>query len=288
MREFEQDFRFATSFARMLPDFIIAGEAKCGTTSLYHYLTQHPRILRADLKEPTNFLKYGGSVLLCRLHYPFMLWRWLGRLMGRRIITGEASPEYFSKSVVPENILHVVPRVKIIVLLRNPVTRAYSDHQMFARNKPEYDSFETFARRSVDWIRDDRVAPLVEAVSQLEYHPARFVHRGLYVVPARRWLGHFPKENILFLKSEDLFEDPQRVTDGVAHYLGLHPHPLKDASARKKGRYSSALTAAAVRLLGEFYRPYNEQLYELLGRDFGWEAETEQLLRQIEGTPSAS
>jgi hypothetical protein len=152
---------------------------------------------------------------------------------------------------------------------------------MFARDMPAHDSFEECARRSVDWIRDERVAPLVEAVSQLERHPVRFVHRGLYVIPARRWLARFPKESILFLKSEDLFEDPQRVTDGVLRYLGLDPHPLKDASARKKGRYSSALTPAAVRLLGEFYRPYNEQLYELLGRDFGWEAETERLRSEI-------
>lgn len=271
MRDMSQDWRFLTSPLRMLPDFIIAGEAKCGTSSLYHYLTQHPCVLPADRKEPGNFWRYGRSSMLCRAHYPFAFRRLAGRFAGRALVTGEGSAEYFSKREVPAVIRDVVPEARIIVILREPVARAYSDHQMFFKDGRVKEPFETIARRSVAWIRDESLKPLVDAVSQLEWNPVRYIHRGLYVVSARRWLESFSRDRMLFLRSEDLFADPQGVTNRVFAFLGLKEYPLVDMAPRKVGRYSGNIAPELRRFLSDFYRPYNEELALLLGEGFRWE-----------------
>lgn len=274
MRDLMQDWRFLTSPLRMLPDFIIPGEAKCGTTSLYHYLAQHPSVLRADVKEPGNFWKYGGSSLLCRVHYPLAVRRAAAAVAGGRVITGEASAEYLSKVGVPENVKAVVPAVKLIVLLRNPVSRAYSDYQMLARAGRAKEPFATIARRTVAWIRDEETRPLVDAAAQQEWNNVRFVHRGIYAWNVRRWFACFRREQFLFLKSEDLFSDPHGVTARALRFLGLEAHAPADVAPRKQGGYSEGLDAATRDMLSEFYAPYNAELERLTGERFDWQQGT--------------
>ena len=268
-----QRWRMLTSPLRMLPDFIIPGEAKCGTSSLYHYLTQHPQVLRADVKEPNNFLEYGGSMLLCRMHYPL---RW--RSWGGPRITGEASAEYFSKHRVPGIVAAALPDVKIIILLRNPVTRAYSDHQMFFKDGREKAPFATAARLSLRWLADPDTLPLADAAGQLNHNPVRYVQRGVYLPSLLRWQGHFPADRMLILRSEDLFADPQRVTAQAWRFLGLSEVALRDVAPRKRGTYASPVDRDTLRQLADFYRPHNEALYRHLGRDLGWEEEAERII----------
>lgn len=272
MNAMEHRWRLLTSPLRMLPDFVIPGEAKCGTSSLYHYLTQHPRIRRADVKEPNNFLDYGGSPLLCRMHYP-LVWN---RLAGA--LTGEASAEYFSKPHVAPDILRVRPDIRVILLLRNPVTRAFSDHQMFFKDGRERVPFDEVVKRSLAWLSDPAMEPLLDAASRPNHNPIRYVRRGVYLPTLRRWQAAVPAERLLILKSEDLFDQPQAVTDQVFAFLGLPPHSLRDVAPRKKGAYVAPAHPDALRALARFYRPHNEALYRHLGRDFGWEAEVEALL----------
>lgn len=267
-----QRWRMLTSPLRMRPDFIIPGEAKCGTSSLYHYLTQHPRIRRADVKEPNNFLDYGGSPLLCRQHYDLAWHRWTGAL------TGEASAEYFSKPRVAPVIAAALPDVKVVILLRNPVTRAFSDHQMFFKDGRDTVPFDESVRRSLAWLADPALAPLVEAAGRTNHNPARYVARGVYLPALRAWQACFPPDRLTVLRSEDLFEEPQRVTDGVFRFLGLPPHPLSDVAPRKRGTYRAPAARETLRALADFYRPHNEALYHHLGRDLGWEEETERLI----------
>lgn len=274
MNPFRLRVRMATSPFRMAPDFIIPGEAKCGTSSLYHYLAQHPRVRRADVKEPNNFLDYGGSPLLCRMHYDAVWHRWLGAL------TGEASAEYFSKPRVAPVIAAALPRVKIVILLRNPVLRAFSDHQMFFQDGRDPVPFADTVRRSLAWLGDPALEPLVEAASQPNHNPIRYVRRGVYLPVLQRWQAAFPAERLRVLKSEDLFDDPQRVADEVWAFLGLRPHPLADVAPRKRGSYKAPADRATLQALADFYRPHNEALYRHLGRDFGWEEETRRLIER--------
>ena len=277
-RDLASDFRLLTSFLRLRPDFIIPGEAKCGTTSLYRYLTEHPNVVPAQVKEPRSFLDYGASPLLCRRHYPLVTSRWVASLSGRSLLTGEATAEYFSSPSVPAAAARSLPGIKIIVLLRNPVARALSDYRMLRRSGHLQEPFETIVRRSMAWLGDDGLAPLTEASSRLEHGPVRIVQRGLYLKPLRLWREHFP--DLLTIRSEDLFADPEEVTNRVYRYLGLPSYTPSDLRAYRSSGRGELPSPGLLSDMREFYRPHNEKLYRFLDRDLEWEAETEGIIEQ--------
>ncbi len=187
MRDLARDFRLLTSPLRLVPDFAIVGEAKCGTTSLYRYLLQSPAVLGADRKEPKNFIDYPDSLFYCRSHYPTRAARRMRRMrLGRRVVAGEATAEYFSHPGMAERLLRLLPRIKIVVLLRNPVDRAYSDYQMLSRLGVTDLSFDEVVDRSLEWLETPALSDLVDAALRSEHFYLRFVARGLYVRTLRQ------------------------------------------------------------------------------------------------------
>ncbi len=263
----------ATGAFRMLPGFVIPGEAKCGTTSLYGYLCRHPWIVGADMKEPESFIRYGASPLFCRAHYPLLWNRWLSGLTGKRLLTGEASADYFSHCSAPEAVAHTLPRAKIVILLRDPVKRAFSDYQMFRSTGREPCEFDAGVEQCLRWARDPQVEPLVRLARCADEGFLRYIFRGVYVENVRRWKKLYPPEQLLFLRSETLFREPQAVLDRVFAFLGVPPHSLESFDVLKKGKYQGLLSEPTRSALAAFYRPYNEELYGLIGEDFGWAKE---------------
>lgn len=125
------------------PDFLIIGAQKGGTTSLYTYLCQHPRVVGASRIEVHFFdLAYDKGWWWYRSHFPVHVFR-----RGERIVTGEASPYYIFHPLVPERVRKDLPNVKLVAILRNPVDRAYSHYQHVRRNGREPLSFEEAIER---------------------------------------------------------------------------------------------------------------------------------------------
>ena len=239
---------------------------------MYKYLCQHPNVIRADMKEPTNFYRYPTSELQCRMHFPLQVTRYVrASLLRRPFITGEASAEYLSKKEVPLHVQRLLPEVKLIILLRNPVTRAYSDYQMLRRFETE--SFEDVVTRALRWLENDDLALLREAVCRLEHQPLRYVERGLYLDHIEEWVKCFGPKQMMFIKSEELFAEPQRIYDEVCQFLGLKQHVLPEFPIAKRGSYAEKIPAEVTARLKAFYRPHNQRLYEFLGRDLRWEEE---------------
>jgi hypothetical protein len=185
-------------------------------------------------------------------------------------ITGEASAEYFSKPDVPGVIAQTLPEVKIILLFRHPVARAFSDFQMLIRSGRETRSFEEVVSQSLDWLQRENVNPLLEALDHLEYHPLRYVLRGLYVRPLPRWLKVFGAERVLCMQSEHLFTQTPEVMERVCAFLGLPPAGSADLAPRKQGKYEDDVPASCREDLTRFYRPWNEALYSVLGERYDW------------------
>ncbi|MGK7344546.1 MAG: sulfotransferase domain-containing protein [Candidatus Nitrospinota bacterium M3_3B_026] len=278
-RDFKRDFRLLTSPLRVKPGFIIPGEAKCGTTSLYIYMVDHPDIFPADRKEPNNFIQYPQSMVYLKSHYPpFHRKVFREKILSRKFVTGEASAEYLSKPRVPRHVAALLPSVKLIVLLRNPVTRAYSDYQMLKGRGVINGPFESVARRNIEWLSDPGLAPLVEAAAEAEHNPARYLRKGLYAESIARWLECFPRESFLFLKSESFFENPQRTLDRVFDFLGLPGHRPREFRVGRRGDYDVPIDPRLAEEMAEFFRPHNERLYELIGEDLGWERELRESL----------
>jgi hypothetical protein len=253
-----------------LPDFVVIGGKKCGTTYLYHLLSLHPLVEPAATKELHFFdALFDEGVEWYRRCFPKPKLK-----DGRNTITGEATP-YMAAHHAPERMAEVIPQARLIALLRNPVDRAYSHYQMLARKERETHSFEEAitAKKPRRASKGGRTSGPGEDGPRLDDR-CKYLSRGVYVDQLVRWSEFFPKEQMLVLKSEDFFEDPQRTLKAAFEFLGL-PNWEFEASEivpkrRNKGSYEEGMNPATRRRLKEYFEPHNKRLYDFLGQDFGW------------------
>lgn len=261
--ELEKAWRLATSPWRALPEFVIAGAPKCGTSTLYDILTEHPRVRRGARKEPTNFVHYPGSRLRAKMNYPI---RW----PGADFLVGDGSVEYFANPEAPRNVHAVLPRARVIFLFRDPVKRAWSDYQMFARFGSDRGDFSANVRAAMRWLNEPAVLPLVDAAARHAWHPARYVLCGWYARAVERWLEVFPRERCLFLVSEEFFADPVAAAARVLGHLGLPEVTLTPRPPARDGGYTDWMPAETEAELRAFFQPRNADLAALLGRELPW------------------
>lgn len=248
-----------TARYRRLPDFVIIGAQRGGTTSLYRNLIEHPDIGSALRKEEVHFLdhNFDKGIHWYLAHFP---------TRGRATMVGEASPYYLFHPAAPERARAVVPRAKFIALLRNPVDRAYSHYQLEVRRGIETLSFEDAIEHERERLSHS------DDPSSTGWRKYAYVRRGLYAEQLQRWMSIFPREQFLVIKSEAFYEDPEQILHQTFAYLGLRPWVSQELKAYHLAEYSDMAPATRQRLLS-FYEPHNRQLYEFLDRDLGWEHE---------------
>ena len=232
-----------------LPDFVIIGAQKGGTSFLYYLLTRHPLVEPAARKELHFFdnpERFDNGVGWYRRCFPQSGWK-----DGLRSITGEATPSYLFYPPVAKRMAGVVPQARLIALLRNPVDRTYSHYQMQVKRGTEPSTFE-------------------EAIEQQH---APYVPRSIYVDQLLCWFEFFSKEQMLILKSEDFFERPVETLKVVLNFLDLpewQPEASELEQRRHTGSYKQKMDPSTRRRLEAYFEPYNKRLYECLGVDFGW------------------
>lgn len=272
-RRLKWTMRRATSRMRVLPDFMIIGAQKCGTTSLFRYLCAHPRVLPPLSKEVHFFdLNYQEGKGWYRAHFPL---RWKLRVGGtgreRRFQTGEASPYYIFHPLSPQRAAALMPRVKLIALLRNPVDRAYSHFHHQSRKGRETLRFDEAVDMEVSRLQgeDAKFASDPHHQSYVHQHFS-YLSRGIYIEQIKRWHRYFAREQLLIVNSEDFFQDPGRILSEVLSFLGLEEWRPASFSKLNAGQYP-AMDPPVRERLHRHFRPYNEELYAYLGRDFGWD-----------------
>jgi len=258
--------RRATSALRPLPDFMIIGAQKCGTTTLYDYLARHPDIRPARKKELHFFdNSYARGERWYRSnfppHYPTP--------RPRRWATGEASPYYLLHPLAPARARQMLPSARIIAVLRHPVDRAYSHYQHERAKGRESLAFAEAiaaepARTAQAWAAVSTGASEREDALQ----SFSYLSRGRYAEQLERWLEHFPRAQVLVLKSEDLFARPAETMAEAFAFLGLPEHRV--SYTRLNARSYAPLDAALRGRLTDYYRQPVADLQALLDRDFGW------------------
>jgi hypothetical protein len=230
-----------------LPDFVMIGPGRCGTTFFYRLLGQHPHIEPAAKKELRFFSNhFEEGTEWYRQWFPPPRWK-----DGRRTITGEATPGYIYHPLVPERIEKVIPQARLITLLRNPVDRTYSAYQHRVSKGRESRTFE-------------------EAVEiDLTDGSLRLLSRSIYADHLVHWAEFIDREQLLILKSEELFERPRETLDLTLAFLGL---PYWEPEVWKSGKYTvyEEMDPATRRKLEEYFESHNRRLYDFLGVDFGW------------------
>ncbi|MDY6782567.1 MAG: sulfotransferase domain-containing protein [Cyanobacteriota bacterium] len=261
------------------PDFLVLGFPKCGTTSLYAYLTTHPQILPAVGKE----LGYFSHSPIHDLDYYLS---YFPAIADKNYLTGEATAAYIMYPNIAKRILNWFPNIKLIVLLRNPVERTIS--QFYASDQYSKKSLSgvhtlnlNLVRRKIIPIREylklekdekiDFSIKLREAyLNNVENYLSMHIASSLYVDYFREWLNVFPKEQFLILKSEKLFANPAVTMKQVYNFLNLPECPQTEYRNWNSNTYPP--TSPTLRQqLAEFFQPYNQELEEYLGMTFNWQ-----------------
>jgi hypothetical protein len=246
------------------PAFLIIGAEKAGTTALHKYLGLHPQIVKRK-KEIRFFDRdYARGLAWYHSHFP------LPYQMHPGQVTFEATPDYLFLPQSPERIFRYDSHIKLIALLRNPIERALSAWNMpRLRVYPDLRAFDEMAREEIARLTAGDSSPLI--------NDFRFVERGLYYEQLVRFFALFPREQILILESAAMKRDTEEALRKVTGFLTL-PDFDWDAQPKLAQPYNVGAYAYAASVhpetraqMVEFYRPYNEKLYELLRVDYGWE-----------------
>ncbi|MFW9929364.1 MAG: sulfotransferase domain-containing protein [Candidatus Thorarchaeota archaeon] len=259
-----------TADLHALPNFLIIGAAKSGTSSLYEYLNHHSSILPCVVKEPNYFTVYYDRGLdWYKSCFPFKFQKIFTQ--GQKFITGEATARYYWYPHAAQRAHRVVPKAKIILLLRNPINRSYSHYKMRFKNKKVKQSFEEEIQNEETNLKGEWEKMLKnEGYFSFKFNSNGYLTKGLYINYIKRWFEFFPKNNILIIKAEDFFSNPEKITNQTFEFLSLPPIKLKRYEIMRKG-FESQLKPETRRKLLEYFKPYNEKLYKFLDRDFEWD-----------------
>jgi hypothetical protein len=269
-------YRTTTSFIRLLPNFIIIGSARSGTTSLYNYLVQHPDIAPALQKEIHFFdYNYQKGPSWYRGQFPALPYKYYAETIRKRgLITGEASPYYLFHPYTPQRVAQLLPGVKLIALLRNPVERAFSHYCWEVGWGNEHLPFEDAIEQEEKRIQVG-MQNLEKGMSFNHLHFS-YISRGKYAEQLERWFKYFPREQCLIIKSEDMYSNPTDIFKQTLNFLHIpiidtyiQMNSFKQYNGQNFTVYKKMTTKMRGRLV-EIFKPHNEHLYNLLGGDFGW------------------
>lgn len=270
-RRVELKLRKATSGMRALPDFIIAGAQKCGTSSMHQYFTQHPRLLAGSVKEIHFFdggldpvwNKYAEGESLYRSYFPLR-----STVRQKRALCFEASPNYIFSPVVAKRMATTVPDAKIVVLLRDPVERAISHYFHELRRGRETEDIETaFA------LEEERISP---AITQGNFKDPKFINlsyqlRGDYADQLERLFAYYPRAQVQVLEAERFFENPVAVMREVLDFVMMDDFPHRiDVKPAGTGGNKKQVSERVYDMLRCRFRASNSKLADLIGQEFRW------------------
>ncbi len=248
------------------PDFIIVGAQKAGTSALYQMLRQHPLIQPSSTKEIHYFDNDAwyekGQIHSYHKYFP------LPHNKNRRGMTFEATPMYLYHPAVAERLFKYNPKLKIIISLREPSSRAFSAWTMYYHHIKNGANSYLKEFRTFDELVEREIADFGKG--SFYTNPHGYIERGMYYDQICRYQEYFPKDQIYVVESQGISTDWENAQKEILKFLDLPLHPLPLLKVHEKrtdeiGKYTDALLT-----LKRFYAPHNKKLYELLNRDFGW------------------
>jgi hypothetical protein len=246
---------------RRLPDLLVIGGQRCGTSTLYRHLGRHPDVSPSLRKEVEYFSRrYDRGERWYRAHFA------LGA--QRRRLCFEATPDYLFHPLAAARAANLVPEARLVVMLRDPVARAWSHyHHMVGLGHEDLD-FDAAVEAEPGRCTGDlaRLAddPSHDPVALLRYS---YVARGRYAEQLKRWFEHFPRDRLLVVRSEDFFADPRGSYRQILEFAGLPPwEPERFTNvSRPHGQSPPAIPSATRDRLAEMFELPNLELAELLG-----------------------
>lgn len=246
-----------TAQERSLPDFIIIGAQKAGTSSLYHYLCDHPRILKARRKEIHYFdLNFDKGINWYKSFFPKADF-----LLENKSLTGEASPFYLFHPEVTSRLKAIDKQIKFIVLLRDPVDRAYSHYYHNFKKKKE-------TRTAHEALSPSNVIPGDSAYTHIkDYRRFSYLERGLYTEQLKRWFTFFPRDRFIIKKSESFYESSNDTLTDIFRFLDLPDYRINNSKIYLKNTYPE-IDETLRKELKYYYKDEYLRLKNFLGIEF--------------------
>ena len=242
--------------------FLIIGMGKAGTSSLFHYLCQHPQIIPPTKKELHFFnINFDLGIDWYLAQFPPL------PTQGG-FLTGEATPWYLGGYEIEKKVSQLFPKIKLIAILRNPVTRAISNYYMTFKMMKEHRSLEVAMNSEIEILTgitdtDD----IIEKYWQTE---KGYLWFGLYFYFFKKWMAVFPREQFLILRSEDLYNQTDKTMQQVYDFLEIDNYSLPIYPKINSGSYEKNNNELHQKL-SNFFQPHNRKLEDYLGMKFDWE-----------------
>jgi hypothetical protein len=258
--------RSKVSSQRPLPDFIVAGVQKGGTTFMFQEMLRHPEVRGALTKEvhffDTNWERgvdwYSGMFPRSR--------------SGAKVIRGEASPAYIFHPRGVQRIAETLDDPRLIVIVRDPVQRALSQYKH--ERRLGFEPCPTFEEALA--LEESRVADDFDRVrdGSLSHSFAvghfSYTRRGLYAEQLKRAVGLIGRERLLVLVSEEMFADPKAATSSALDFVGATPREISHVGANDMAFQAAPMDAATEAMLRERFSEPNAELADFLGRTLPW------------------
>lgn len=278
------------------PSFLIVGAQKSATTSLHRYLRQHP-LIDSPLVKEIRYFCHDANYEKGHQHYhnyfvyakhPFR------KKKLKDLITFEATPENLYFPFVPERIAAYKPDMKIIIALRNPVSRAYSAWNMLREIRALYNKLPIKPKRRItrsyqkgitnnfaQVVFKSKEFPSFEQMVYNEFKAIQqgtthlepsVVRRGIYHEQIERFYQYFDKDQVLILESNEIKSDLLNQLNLILTHIGLPPYHWNnlDATPSHTRKYVASMSEDIKQQLQTFYAPHNEKLYQMLGKNYNW------------------
>jgi len=272
-------YALSTSRDRPFPDFLIIGSKRGGTTSLFNYLLMHPGVLglfpQNRAKKSTDYFFAGHHHLgdpWYRSHFHSERFRqYRQRDLGYRPVSGEASPYYSWDPRIAARAYAVAPEIKAIMLLRNPVDRAWSHYQERTQNGVEPLDFVAALAAEPARLEGELERMAADSSFHSDAHDwYAYRSRGDYLPQILNWTAVFPRDQLLVVRSEDMYADVQGFFNTVCEFLELPSHRLPKNKTFNASRAGNTIPPEAAEDLREYFAPKVRALETYLEQPMGW------------------
>jgi len=266
----KRHYYYLSSPLRVLPECFIIGVVRSGTTSLYHYLGQHPCIGPSAYDEIGYFDEnYHLGINWYKSLFPTKFTRDKIIKKHGKFLTYDVTPFYIYNPLVTRRIFESFPQAKIISNLRNPIDRAYSNYIIMLQDGDTTKTFEEIVKMEMDEI-DKSKSKLNDESYIVDIFYENLLARGFYANQLEVWFEKFQKNQLLMISTEDLAQKTDQVLTKVFEFLDLPYFKIRDFTKQNKREYP-LMKDETRKLLIEFYKPHNEKLYSLINQHFDWD-----------------
>jgi len=263
----------ATWETRLLPDLVLVGVQRSGTTALFEAFYRLPMVERPRRGKGSHYFSYNYHRGWEWFQSQFPTRQW-GRIIearhGHPLFCFDACPYYLFHPFAIERMAQTLPDVKVMVMLRDPVRRAESHFHHSVGHGHERLSFDHALDAESHRLtgEDDKMQRDWAYWSHSHEHHS-YLAKGMYADQLERLFLHYRRDQVMVVQSEEFYADPDTILGQVTGWLGLPPIGLTGSDDRNSHRYEAMDPAMRERLV-DVYREPNERLYQMIGRRFDW------------------